>query len=239
MLHGKLWPVQNDAWEWLKKLSPNIHSLLLDPAEMQNLLARNEAQVAVLFDGRIWTMQDAGVPVRYVIPKEGLYANLDYFSIPMGRRTGISLSTCSTLRSSLRLNAPSAPPALRPDEPKGALQRRCRAASGCGGPTSSGSSSSRMRSMWPRRRMNGRIGGTNGGPRSSPVTPADRLPRRPSTVRPVASRDVRQNGALLLSGVSKRFGDVEAVADVGLTVDQGSSSACSVRAAAGRPRRSD
>ena len=73
----------------------------------------------------------------------------------------------------------------------------------------------------------------------SPVTPADRLPRRPSTVRPVASRDVRQNGALLLSGVSKRFGDVEAVADVGLTVDLGSSSACSVRAAAGRPRRSD
>ena len=54
-------------------------------------------------------MQDAGVPVRYVIPKEGLYANLDYFSIPAGRRTGISLSTCSTLRSSLRLNAPSAP----------------------------------------------------------------------------------------------------------------------------------
>ena len=84
MLHGKLWPVQKDAWEWLKKLSPNIHSLPLDPAEMQNLLARNEAQVAVLFDGRIWTMQDAGVPVRYVIPQEGLYANLDYFSIPRG-----------------------------------------------------------------------------------------------------------------------------------------------------------
>jgi spermidine/putrescine transport system ATP-binding protein len=32
---------------------------------------------------------------------------------------------------------------------------------------------------------------------------------------------VRPNGALLLTGVSKRFGDVEAVADVGLTVDPG------------------
>jgi putative spermidine/putrescine transport system substrate-binding protein len=53
-------------------------------AQQQDLLDRGEAPVAVLFDGRIWTMEDAGVPIRYQIPSEGIYGNMDYFGVPKG-----------------------------------------------------------------------------------------------------------------------------------------------------------
>jgi putative spermidine/putrescine transport system substrate-binding protein len=84
MLHGRVSPIGKDVWEWLHKLSPNVHSLQDNPAQQGDLLVRGEAPVAVLFDGRIWTMQDTGVPVRYVVPTEGIYANMDFFSVVKG-----------------------------------------------------------------------------------------------------------------------------------------------------------
>jgi putative spermidine/putrescine transport system substrate-binding protein len=86
MLHGRLSPVGADAWDQLHKLAPNVHSLQDDPAQQQDLLVRSEAPVAVLFDGRIWTMQDAGVPVHYVIPTEGIYASADYVAVLKGSK---------------------------------------------------------------------------------------------------------------------------------------------------------
>ncbi|MEX1134807.1 MAG: extracellular solute-binding protein [Acidimicrobiia bacterium] len=86
MLRGELSPVQEDVWEKLSELNPNIHSLHDSPAGMEDALVRKDAYVAIVFDGRIWTMADAGVPVEYVLPCEGTYGNQDFFSIVKGTR---------------------------------------------------------------------------------------------------------------------------------------------------------
>lgn len=85
-LQGSLLPVDTSTFEKWAELSPNIHSLHDSPAGMEDAIVRGDADIAVVFDGRVWTMADAGVPIEFVTPCEGAYANMDMFAIVKGTK---------------------------------------------------------------------------------------------------------------------------------------------------------
>jgi len=85
-LYGEMTPVQEGSWEKLDELLPNIQALYPSPAGMEDALVRGEADVAIVFDGRVWAMADAGVPVEFISPCEGAYANQDFFGIVKGTK---------------------------------------------------------------------------------------------------------------------------------------------------------
>jgi putative spermidine/putrescine transport system substrate-binding protein len=61
----------------LKDLKPNVRNFFRSPVEAIQTLESGEAPIMVVAaDSRIYLMQDAGRPVRYVLPKEGALAGM-------------------------------------------------------------------------------------------------------------------------------------------------------------------
>lgn len=70
----------NEAFEKLKKLTPNIKAIVAD--EIKMYMANEEAQVAVTFSGEAVDMMDQNEHLHYVIPEEGSNLWFDNIVIP-------------------------------------------------------------------------------------------------------------------------------------------------------------
>jgi len=74
------------GFEAMKRLRPNVARWFKTSNEVITALERNEAAVAMAGSFRTYSMKDAGVPVDYVIPKEGAPVGVLSFHVPAKAR---------------------------------------------------------------------------------------------------------------------------------------------------------
>jgi putative spermidine/putrescine transport system substrate-binding protein len=74
------------GFEAMKRLRPNVARWFKTSNEVITALERNEAAVAMAGSFRTYSMKDAGVPVDYVIPKEGAPVGVLSFHVPTKAR---------------------------------------------------------------------------------------------------------------------------------------------------------
>ncbi|MCX7324439.1 MAG: ABC transporter substrate-binding protein [Hyphomicrobiales bacterium] len=70
----------------LKRLKPNINRWYKSPNEIATALERKEAAVAMSGSFRTYAIKDSGVPVEYVIPKEGAPVGMLSFHVPVNAK---------------------------------------------------------------------------------------------------------------------------------------------------------
>lgn len=86
MLHGGSATNLDPGFAALKRLKPNIVRWYKNPNEMTTALQRKEAGVGLAGSFRTYTLKDSGVPVEYVIPKEGAPVGVLSFHVPVKAR---------------------------------------------------------------------------------------------------------------------------------------------------------
>lgn len=85
-LHGGSATNLEPGFAALKRLKPNIVRWYKNPNEVATAIQRKEAAVALAGSFRTYAMKDAGVPVEYVIPKEGAPVGVLSFHVPVKAR---------------------------------------------------------------------------------------------------------------------------------------------------------
>lgn len=74
------------AWEKLGALAANCKAVAASAANMTDMLTTGQVAIAPWWDGRTYALAAAGVPVGFVIPKEGAYATITELVIPKGAK---------------------------------------------------------------------------------------------------------------------------------------------------------
>lgn len=59
------------GFEAMKRLRPNVRKFYKSNPEAAQLFERGEVNIGAWFDGRTWALADGGLPIRFVVPKEG------------------------------------------------------------------------------------------------------------------------------------------------------------------------
>lgn len=72
-----------------KELRPNIKMWVASHADMQNALTRGEVAIGIENNSRTLAMKKAGVPVEFVIPKEGGLAQITLVGISKGTKNKV------------------------------------------------------------------------------------------------------------------------------------------------------
>lgn len=86
MLNGGSEENVEPGFQALRRLRPNVRKFYRSNPEAQQMLERGEVSVAAWYDGRVYGMADAGVPVRWVAPQEGALIGMVSYHIPTGSR---------------------------------------------------------------------------------------------------------------------------------------------------------
>ncbi len=86
MLNGGSVTNLEPGFEAMKRLKPNVIRWFRTSNEVITSLERKEAAVAMASGFRSYSMKDAGVPVEYVIPKEGAPVGVMSFHVPAKAR---------------------------------------------------------------------------------------------------------------------------------------------------------
>jgi putative spermidine/putrescine transport system substrate-binding protein len=81
---GKPTPVDDETFAQLAKLRPNLVSLWTTGAQAEQLMRTGEAWITPLWNGRVYTLKDQGVPIEFVKPEEGFFVRYDPYCIPRG-----------------------------------------------------------------------------------------------------------------------------------------------------------
>ena len=79
-------PVDDRTFADLARIKPNLVSLWSTGAQAEQLLRSEEAWLTPCWNGRVYTLQEQGVPVDFVIPEEGFFVRYDPYCIPKGAR---------------------------------------------------------------------------------------------------------------------------------------------------------
>jgi putative spermidine/putrescine transport system substrate-binding protein len=74
------------GFDALKRLRPNVIRWYKSPNEVGTALERKEAAVALSGSFRTYVLKDAGLPVEYVVPREGAPVGVLSFHIPVNAR---------------------------------------------------------------------------------------------------------------------------------------------------------
>jgi putative spermidine/putrescine transport system substrate-binding protein len=83
---GKLLPINDQTFAKLSELRPNLLTLYTTGAQAEQLLRREEVWIGGMWNSRTAAVQDEGVPVRFIAPKEGFFVRYNPFCIPRGAR---------------------------------------------------------------------------------------------------------------------------------------------------------
>ena len=83
---GKTTPVDDETFAHLKRLRPNLVSLWTTGAQAEQLLRTGEVWITPLWNGRVFKLKDEGVPLDFVVPKEGFFVRHNPFCIPNGAK---------------------------------------------------------------------------------------------------------------------------------------------------------
>lgn len=59
------------GFEAMKRVRPSVRKFYKSNPEAAQLFERGEVNIGAYWDGRTWALTDGGVPIRFVIPKEG------------------------------------------------------------------------------------------------------------------------------------------------------------------------
>lgn len=86
LLHGGSATNLEPGFAALKRLKPNVARWYKNPPEWTAALQRKEAAVAMGNSFRTYALKDSGVPVDYVIPKEGAPVGVLSFHVPVNAR---------------------------------------------------------------------------------------------------------------------------------------------------------
>ncbi len=74
------------AWKKFGVLASHSKAIAATTANMTDMLTTGEVAIAPWWDGRTYALKAAGVPVDFVVPKEGAYATITDFVIPKGAK---------------------------------------------------------------------------------------------------------------------------------------------------------
>lgn len=74
------------AFAYLRKIKPNVTTTTAATVTMLQLLQQEEVWAAPFYDGRVFSMQKAGKPMAFVVPKEGLYGFASYVNSVKGTK---------------------------------------------------------------------------------------------------------------------------------------------------------
>ena len=69
------------GFDALQRIKPNFANITNSTATLIQMFEQGEADVGVIWNGRVTIMQETGVPVGHVIPEEGLYSLQSYLSL--------------------------------------------------------------------------------------------------------------------------------------------------------------
>src|SRR5262249_12204804 len=83
---GRPTPVDDDTFAQLARLRPNLLSLWTTGVQAEHLMRTGEAWITPLWNGRVFTLKDRGVPIDFVKPQEGIFVRFDPYCIPKGAR---------------------------------------------------------------------------------------------------------------------------------------------------------
>lgn len=83
---GKTMPVNDATFARLTELRPNLLTLYATGAQAEQLMRREEIWMAAVWNSRAAAVQDEGVPIRFIAPKEGVFVRYNPFCIPRGAR---------------------------------------------------------------------------------------------------------------------------------------------------------
>ncbi len=86
MLNGGSIDNLEPGFEAMKRLKPNVARWFKSSNEVIANLERKEVAIALSNSFRTYAMKDAGVPVEYVIPKEGAFCGVLSFHVPAKAR---------------------------------------------------------------------------------------------------------------------------------------------------------
>ena len=87
LVHGGSEANLEPGWAALKQLKPNVLRFFKNNTEPVGLYERAEAQIGAWFSARTYAIQDSGVPMGYVIPREG--APVGVLSFHIARNTKV------------------------------------------------------------------------------------------------------------------------------------------------------
>lgn len=74
------------GWTAMEKLSKNLLTVSATTAQLTDMLSRGDVWIAPWWDGRTYALKNSGVPVDFVVPKEGAFATINEFVIPVGAK---------------------------------------------------------------------------------------------------------------------------------------------------------
>lgn len=74
------------AWQKFGVLASHSKAIAATTANLTDMLTTGEVAIAPWWDGRTYALKAAGVPVDFVVPKEGAYATITDFVIPKGSK---------------------------------------------------------------------------------------------------------------------------------------------------------
>ncbi|MGE3926065.1 MAG: ABC transporter substrate-binding protein [Lautropia sp.] len=74
--------VDEETVKHLAALRPNIVSLWTTGAQAEQLFRSGEIAISPLWNGRVFKLLDQGVPLDFVVPKEGFFARWNAYTVP-------------------------------------------------------------------------------------------------------------------------------------------------------------
>lgn len=81
---GEPTPVDEETFQHLTQLRPNLVSLWSTGAQAEQLMRTEEAWMSPLWNGRVFRLADQGIPLDFVVPKEGFFVRYNPYCIPKG-----------------------------------------------------------------------------------------------------------------------------------------------------------
>ena len=79
-------PVDDETFTHLAKLRSNLLTLWTTGAQAEQLMRTGEVWISPLWNGRVFTLKDQGVPIDFIKPQEGIFVRFDPYCIPKGAR---------------------------------------------------------------------------------------------------------------------------------------------------------
>lgn len=83
---GKALPVSDETFKHLTELRPNLLTLYTTGAQAEQLMRQQEIVLGAVWNSRAAAVQDEGVPIKFVAPKEGIFVRYNPFSVLRGAR---------------------------------------------------------------------------------------------------------------------------------------------------------
>jgi putative spermidine/putrescine transport system substrate-binding protein len=83
---GKPLPITDETFKNLTALRPNLLTLYTTGAQLEQVLRQEEIWIGAAWNSRTAAVQDEGIPVKFVAPKEGFFVRYNPFCIARGAR---------------------------------------------------------------------------------------------------------------------------------------------------------